>query len=140
MLWKFESFVRANDLQETVIAFAVGGEYTIGNIAQSGLDIGLLAEYLFDNRDELAVTSLDNDLFSGMRLALNDVQDTQLLLGGIVGLGRSTKIVSVEGSRRLWSSWKVALEARIFSDVSSEEFLFFLQNDSFLQFRLSTFF
>lgn len=140
MLWKFESFIRANDLQETVIAFAVGGEYTIGNIAQSGLDIGLLAEYLFDNRDELAVTSLDNDLFSGMRLALNDVQDTQLLLGGIVGLGRSTKIVSVEGSRRLWSSWKVALEARIFSDVSSEEFLFFLQNDSFLQFRLSTFF
>ncbi len=140
ILWKFESFIRANDLQETVVAIAVGGEYTIGNIAQSGLDIGVLAEYLYDNRDELAVSSLDNDLFAGARFAFNDVQDTQILMGGIFDLARSTKLYSVEGSRRFGSTWKAEIEARIFSDVANEEFLAFFQQDSFLQLRISKFF
>ncbi|MEM9721843.1 MAG: hypothetical protein AAGA10_21430 [Bacteroidota bacterium] len=140
MLWKFESILRSNDFQETVFAFAVGGEFTLGNIAQSGLDIGLLAEYLYDNRDELAITSMDNDLFTGARFAFNDVHSTEILMGGIVDLERSTKLFSLEASRRVGESWKVEIESRFFADVAEDEFLFFVRRDGFLQVRIAKFF
>ena len=140
MLWKLESIWRSNDFQDDVFALAAGGEFTLGNVGQSGLDIGLLAEYLYDNREELAITSLDNDLFFGSRLAFNDVNSTEILLGGIMDLRRNTQLYSVEASRRFGESWKLEVEGRFFADISEEEFLFFVRRDGFVQVRLSKFF
>lgn len=138
-IWKLESMLRTNDYQD-MFALAAGLEYTISNIKSSGIDLGILAEYLYDNRDEMALSGLDNDLFVGSRLAFNDVQSTEILLGGIFDLEKTTKLFSVEGSRRFGESWKVSLEARILSDVAPEEFLYFLRDDSFLKLEISTFF
>lgn len=138
-LWKFESIIRKTDAQD-MFALDAGAEYTFGNIGGKGLDIGIIAEYLYDDRGRLALSSLQNDVFIGSRLAFNDTQSTEFLFGGIIDLDHSTRLFSVEGSRRLGQSWKFTVEARLFEDVSEEEFLSFFRNDSFTQLSLARYF
>ncbi|MBX2841727.1 MAG: hypothetical protein KTR26_08140 [Flammeovirgaceae bacterium] len=138
-LWKVEGIYRYAE-QQDFVALTAGFEYTFGNIASTGLDIGIISEYLYDSRDELALSSLDNDIFVGSRFALNDAQSTALLIGAIFDLEHSTRLYSIEGSRRLGNSWKVELEGRFFQNISEREFLYFFREDSFLQFRLAKFF
>ena len=116
VLWKLESMWRENDLQDPVVAVAAGLEYT------------------------LALTGQDNDLFAGLRLALNDAQSTSLLFGGIFDLEKSSRLLSLEASRRIGESWKVELEARLLDNIAQEEFLALFQEDSFAQFRLIKYF
>ncbi len=138
-LWKAEFINRENSLQD-MWATVAGFEYTFSNIASSGIDIGLLGEYLYDSRDELALNSLQNDIFFGSRIAFNDIQDTEILFGGIFDVEHGTRLYSLEANRRFGESWNVDVEARIFDNVSDEEFIYFLREDSFLQLSLSKFF
>ena len=138
-LWKFEGIVRKNAFQD-MEALATGVEYTFGNIKNTGLDIGVIGEYLWDSRGDMALSSMQNDLFVGARFAFNDIQDTQILAGGIFDLERSTHLLSIEASRRIKNSWRVELEARLFQDVSDNEFLYVIREDSFAQFSIFKFF
>jgi len=138
-LWKFESIIRKTDAQD-MFALDVGAEYTFGNIGGKGLDIGLIVEYLYDDRGRIALNSLQNDLFIGSRLAFNDTQSTEFLLGGIIDLDYSSKLLSIEGSRRIGDSWKFIAEVRLFRDVSNQEFVSFFRNDSFGQVSLTRYF
>ncbi|MEM7552070.1 MAG: hypothetical protein AAF363_20470 [Bacteroidota bacterium] len=138
-LWKAETIIRRNDFQD-LFAFAGGVEYTFGNIGGKGLDIGILGEYLFDDRDELALSSLQNDIFTGMRFAFNDIKDTQILTGAIFDLERSSRIYSLEADRRIGNSWSVEAVARVFDNISSDEFLTVFQYDSFLEFAITKYF
>ncbi len=139
LLWKLETIYRYADEQDFV-SLAAGFEYTFGNIAASGLDLGILAEYLYDSRDELAINNLANDVFTGLRLAFNDVSSTEFLAGGTFDLEGSSRFFSVESSRRFGNVWKGELEARLFHRVKTDELAFFLRNDSFLQFTLFRYF
>ncbi|MEM9822623.1 MAG: hypothetical protein AAF985_16190 [Bacteroidota bacterium] len=139
-LWKLESIYRYAEDQDFV-ALAAGVEYTFSNIRESGIDFGLLTEYSYDGRDEWALSALENDLFFGSRLTFNDVQDTNILFGGILDLNSSSKVFSVEASRRVGSNWKAEIEARIFNQIDNRELL--LSNfraDSFIRMSLSRFF
>lgn len=136
MLWKVEAINRFNDFQD-MFALAAGFEYSFYNLANKGIDIGVLAEYLYDDRDDFALNGLQSDIFTGSRIAFNDVQDTEILMGAIFDLERSTKIYSIEANRRVGDSWSIDLEARVFRDVDPTEALFFLRDDSFLQFSIT---
>ncbi|OUR93421.1 hypothetical protein A9Q87_04765 [Flavobacteriales bacterium 34_180_T64] len=139
-LWKLESIYRTSDIQD-VFAFTGGLEFTISNIKNSGIDIGLIGEYLYDDRDEWALNALQNDVFFGSRIAFNDIQDTSILIGGISDLESSSKIYSIEASRRLGNSLKAELEARVFSNISENEIILSnFRNDSFLRFTLIKYF
>lgn len=139
-LWKFESIYRNADAQD-FLALVAGLEYTFSNIDGNGLDIGLLGEYLYDERNQLALTALQNDIFFGSRIAFNDIQDTSILLGAIKDLGQSSTLFSIEASRRFGSNWTTEIEARIFSDIESGELILSnFQDDSFLRLRISRFF
>jgi len=139
-LWKLESIYRTANAQD-FFAMVAGLEYTFSNINGNGLDIGLLGEYLYDERDELTLSSLQNDVFFGSRIAFNDTKDTSILVGGIADLINSSKIFSVEASRRIGESWTASLEARIFKNIASNElFLSNFKKDSFLRVSISKFF
>ena len=139
-LWKLEGIYRYADVQD-FFAFAAGVEYTFSNVNGRGLDIGVLTEYSFDSRDELAISALQNDVFYGSRLALNDEFDTALLIGGSTDFSNGSTILSVEGSRRIGSSSKASLEARVFAKVADEELLLSnFRDDSFLKATWSYFF
>ena len=139
-LWKLESIYRTSKNQD-FLAVVAGLEYTFSNIDNNGLDIGLLTEYLYDERDEFALSSLQNDVFFGSRIAFNDSKDTSILIGGIADLKNSSKIFSMEASRRMSDTWTASLEARIFSNIDSNElFLTNFREDSFLRVSISKFF
>lgn len=140
VLWKLESIYRYADIQD-FFALAAGFEYTFSNIDGKGLDIGLLGEYLYDERDELALTGLQNDLFIASRVAFNDEKDTSILFGGIFDLENSSKLLSIEASRRFGSSTIVNLEARLFSNIDAQELILSnFQQDSFLKLAIGQYF
>ena len=139
-LWKLESIYRTASVQD-FLALVLGLEYTFSNIDGNGLDIGLLGEYLYDERDELALSGLQNDIFFGSRIAFNDIQDTSILIGGIKDLKNSSRIFSVEASRRIGTSWTAEIEARIFSNIDDGELILSnFRDDSFLRLSVSKFF
>ncbi len=139
VLWKFEGFYNSNSVKDYV-ALATGFEYTFGNVGGNGLDIGILGEYLYDGRGNLAIGSLQNDIFSGVRLAFNDFSSTEFLAGAIFDLDRSTNLYSVEASRRIKEAYKIELEGRFFSRVSPAEFVHFVRNDGYTRLSVSRFF
>ena len=132
-LWKLEALNRFG--QGDRFAAATGGfEYTFNNVKSSGLDLGLLAEYSYDERGPLALTPLQNDIFFGSRLAFNDVQSTQILAGAAVDYDNGSTFINVEASRRFGNSWTLDLQARAFVNVSPEDlFLYGIRQDDYLQ-------
>lgn len=88
----------------------------------------------------MAFTALDNDLFLASRFAFNDIQSTEILAGFIQDLGRSSKLVRVEASRRLGSSYKFSLESQFFISIDGREFLGAFQRDSFIRGELIRYF
>ncbi|MGD1960133.1 MAG: hypothetical protein ACFB2Y_14835 [Fulvivirga sp.] len=138
-IWKFEGKRRIAADQDFT-ALATGFEYTFSNIAKSGLDIGVVSEYLYDSRDELAFTNFDNDLFLGSRFVFNDVKGTEILAGGIIDLDRSTRFYSIEAERRLGSGFKGEIVMRLFENTEQDEFAYFLREDDFLKISLTRFF
>lgn len=140
VLLKFESIFRKAEQQE-FFALDAGFEFTFSNVNNNGLDIGVLGEYLYDERGDWALSGLQNDIFYGSRIAFNDTQDTAILGGGIYDLDTQTHLFTVEASRRLSNGLVCSIEGRIFSGVSDEElFLLFFKQDSYWSISLSKYF
>ena len=136
-LWKFEAIDRsASDIYASEnFQAAVGGfEYTFFNIADSGADIGIVAEHSYDSRGNQSVG--DDLTFLGLRVALNDEQSTDLLLG----CSANGELCSVEGSRRLGESFKLSLRANTFSGIEDDSLLASQRQDDYIQFSLAYFF
>ncbi len=138
-LWKLELISRSG-FGDRYTAATGGFEYTLYGVTDGGADLGLIAEYLYDSRDSLATTAFANDVFLGARLALNDEASSELLAGIIVDIDDSSRIASIEASRRLGDDWKINLEARFFSNIDKQNFLSGFSKDDFVQLELAWYF
>lgn len=113
-LWKLEALTRSGFSDDRYWAGVGGFEYSFYGITDSGADLGMIVEYQHDSRDTLPGGYEQQDLgVVGFRLAMNDIQSTQALLAYSQGNGQS--FLNLEASRRLGDSWKLILEARLFS-------------------------
>ena len=143
-LWKLEMIYRSGQPtvsgDDSYFAFVGGFEYTFVGVFESDMDIGIVSEYLFDDRDEEAFTPFEDDIMIGVRLALNDVQSTDLLAGVIFDLDSSSKSFSLEVGRRLGESWKLELEARFFSNIANNDLLYPFRNEDTIQLFLARYF
>ncbi len=139
-LWKLEALRRENS--DTGYNAAVGGfEYTFVGINDSSADLGAIAEYHKDSRDELATTPFQNDVFLGARFTLNDAQSTELLAGGVFDLDNNSKSFRVEASRRIGDNVKVSLEAQAITSTDTDDrILHSLRTDDFIQLEIQHFF
>ena len=138
-LWKLETIRRAGQ-GPTYAALTAGFEYTISGVFDSGIDVGLLAEYLYDDRGTTAPTPFQNDVFAGVRLAFNDAASSEALLGAIVDRDSDARIVSVEASRRFGKSTKLSLEGRWFHGMPATDLLYSQRRDDYLQLELTYYF
>lgn len=138
-LWKFESISRSGQGERYAAAVA-GFEYTLYGIFDSGADLGLLTEYLYDERGRRATTPFEDDLFVGARLAMNDVASSELLAGVITDLSNGSRVFSIEASRRFGQHWKLNLEARLFSNISENDLLAAQRDDDYAQLELAYYF
>jgi hypothetical protein len=134
--WKLEAIVRAGQ-GKTFVAGTGGLEYSFYNIYESGFDIGLLAEYLYDSRGRNGQTFFQDDIMTGLRFGLNDEQSTEILASITFDRTSNTKFYNVEASRRLVESLKLTLEARFFSGADKNDFAFFLRQDDHIRAELS---
>ncbi|MBB3046067.1 hypothetical protein FHR99_000303 [Litorivivens lipolytica] len=121
-------------------AASLGFERTFYGVSGNASDIGVLAEYLWDERGDEG-SGFQNDLFVGARWAANDVAGTALLAGVVVDLEEYSQFYSVEFSRRIGSASKLSVEARAFHDVPPEDRSFFLvRRDGYLQLEYNLYF
>ena len=109
-LIKAEGYRRTDSL-ETYGAFAAGFEYTLVGVAGSATDVGLLAEYLKDTRDNVGALFQD-DVFVGSRIAFNDVAGTEILVGAVIDREDDSELGFIEASRRFGNSGQLTLEYR----------------------------
>nr|VFK45627.1 MAG: hypothetical protein BECKTC1821D_GA0114238_10265 [Candidatus Kentron sp. TC] len=134
-LWKFEGIVREGH-GDTFGALVAGLEYTFFQPFKTW-DVGLLAEYLHDDRDQNRApkTIADNDIFLGTRLSFNDVQNTQLLAGIVSDLDTDAYTFNLEAERRLTNNISAELFARLFDggDASSGNMLPGIEKDDYIQ-------
>ncbi|MEM6971740.1 MAG: hypothetical protein AAF577_02955 [Pseudomonadota bacterium] len=143
-LWKFEGLVRAGErdvtFDKSFFGAATGGlEHTLFGLFGSNADLGLILEYAVDSRFDDANTIFQNDLILGTRLALNDVDDTSVLLTGTGDLEDGSLAFRAEAERRLGERVKLSLEAQIF-DLRSTGIAASLADDSFVRLKLGVFF
>ncbi|MEM8799247.1 MAG: hypothetical protein AAGF15_04125 [Pseudomonadota bacterium] len=142
-LLKAEGFYQINRdggaFSDDFFAFGAGIEYTFYNVA-GAFDVGLLSEYLYDERGETIISPFENDLFYGVRVGFTDAASTQLLAGAITDLDGDGTAINVEGSRRVGENWLLTLDARLFVDQSATSGLAPFADDDFIQFRITRFF
>jgi hypothetical protein len=139
-LWKLEAISRWGH-GEHFSAVVAGFEYSFFSLFGTVLDLGVVAEYLYDGRSAMApATPFENDLFVGARLSFNDVGSTSILAGVIVDDQSGAMLVTVEASRRLGDRWTVEVESLSFFDVPPTGLLYGVHRDDYVQIRLSFFF
>jgi hypothetical protein len=138
-LWKLEAINRRGQ-GETYNALTAGFEYTLFGIADSATDLGMIAELLYDDRGNNALTPFADDIMLGARLTLNDVQSTEFLFGLIADVSDTTRSVKLESSRRLGENWKISLEGLAFINVSDNDPLASMRKDNYLQLELARYF
>lgn len=138
-LLKFEGLVRDEAGSQYILA-AGGFEYSFYGLGEGGADLGIVAEYLYDDRGTASPQPANNDLFAGLRLALNDVQSTAFLAG--LGRDLDTDALSfrIEAERRLGADTFLTVELQILTDVPDTSPLASFEDDDFLQIRLARYF
>ena len=142
-LWKFEGIIRDTPF-ETFSAVVGGLEYTFYGVSSSGADLGLLIEYQYDGRSEnpevSTVTTGDNDVFLGARLALNNAEDTDFLGGIVADLNDGSLSGLMEASHRLGENWVAEIEGRFFMNVDVGNLLSGFERDSHINLRITRYF
>jgi len=131
-LWKLEVLnenltqFNAKDISHTA---AIGGfEKTFYGVFGSIADIGLLIEHHYDDLDAVYNPQFAKDTFIGSRLAMNDIQSTDLLAG--IFLDHDSKSVSffAEASRRIGENYKLSLDAFIIGNATEDALLKVLED------------
>ena len=138
-LLKSEVLSKDSDQNGNYWAMVAGFEYTFANYYQ-GMDVGVLYEYLYDDRGESSGSGLDDASFVGSRIALNDEKSLEFLVGGIVEheTGKLSNAF-LESSRRINENWKWTIEGSFFAKPKSGSFLEKIKRDDYLQGSLSYF-
>jgi len=131
-LLKLEAVERSSRSSDFA-ATTAGLEYTFWGAFGSSLDLGVVAEHLWDERGELATSPFEDDTFLATRLAFNDTQSTEILAGAIFDNDGDGSQIVIEASRRIGSSWIVEAEMRAFSGNDPTDPFAFLRDDDFFQ-------
>ncbi|KZN58857.1 hypothetical protein [Pseudoalteromonas luteoviolacea] len=135
-LIKFEAIHR--DSLETHFAMTTGFEYTQVGIFDTVMDLGWIAEYSFDERDN---APNQNDLFVGWRIALNDMDGYEVLFGVNQDLDSHRAFsAKLEASGRLSDSWKWQLDAWAFASDQPSSPLYILKDEDFIEVSLTYYF
>ncbi len=136
MLWKLEALHRSGQ-GTTYNALSGGFEYTFVGIMDTALDLGVLSEYHYDDRDELSTSIFEDDIALGARLAFNDVQSSEALIGLVWDRNNGSKFFNIEASRRLGDSWLLELQGRFFFNQKHSDLTFAISRDDYTELFLS---
>jgi len=138
-LWKLEALYRSGS-GPAYYALTGGFEYTFYGVFDSPADLGVLAEFMYDERGSQAPTLFQNDLFLGARLTLNDEPGSELLGGILLDRHNGSYAFNLEASRRFGDNWKLSREARSYQDAPPTDPAYALRRDDYAQLELFYYF
>ncbi|MCC1497195.1 hypothetical protein [Alcanivorax sp. 1008] len=117
-LFKAEAIRRSgNRFEGAMRAADVGFEFTQPGLWGTGMDLGWIVEYLWEDRDDPFASALSSDVLLGNRMTFNDIASTELLWGLIWDPDTGERIYTLESSRRFGSQWRATLEGQFYSRV-----------------------
>lgn len=127
-------------LHDWAIAHTSGFEYThAGALGQA--DLGYLVEYSFDELDENSTSSFQNDVFFGVRVAINDVAGSELLIGAIHDIdAHHWSMFRVEGSTRITPALRLRTEIWVGDETRENDPFFSTKKDDFIQLSIEYYF
>ncbi len=116
-IWKHEAIVRLGQ-GKAFYASTTGVEYTFFDLFDSGLDLGIVIEYMYDTRGSNNVLApFQDDILTALRFAFNDIQSTEILAGVLFDRTNNSKFYNIEASRRMGDSFTIDLELRLYSGI-----------------------
>ncbi|KHT63469.1 malate transporter [Photobacterium gaetbulicola] len=131
LLLKWESTYRKGEGRDYA-SLVAGFEYSVYGFSFSQGQLGLIAEYTWDNRDTSApATIYNNDIFLGLRWQTNDIRNTELLLSGLFDLEQTSPIYKLTASGRINEHWKWVAEGYYLSSIANNTPIAYLNNDSY---------
>lgn len=118
-----------------------GFEYTIVGAFDTVWDVGLIGEYLYDSRGNNAQNIGQNDVFAGVRFALNDEDGTEILTGITQDLDNSDVYnAKLEASSRISNHLKWQVDAWLFKNDTPTDLLYFARDDDFIELSIQYYF
>ncbi|MFQ3266707.1 MAG: hypothetical protein ACI9VO_001794, partial [Colwellia sp.] len=142
-LWKFEGIYRSTS-EEDFWASQAGFEYSFIGVFESNIDLGLLMEHSWDSRGEVELGAqgslMQNDLFVGARLAFNDMQSSELLMGFGSDLDHNAFSFIIEANRRFGDNFIASVDVRLLQSNDQNDLLYTLSNDDHAQLSLAWYF
>jgi len=119
-------------------AATIGIEYN--TFYKAGPELKWLLEYTYDKRNKEQISGMNNDLFFGIHLNLNDKQSTNLMLASTVDLKYGTTILHSQAERRFGDLWKLHFVYTQILNSDNEDFYHLIRKDSFMEIGLFHFF
>ncbi|MDF1691375.1 MAG: hypothetical protein P1U47_03305 [Zhongshania sp.] len=143
-LWKLEAIHRrgiGHSPAEDLSASTAGFEYTFTGINRRFWDLGLLLEYSWDSRSTAQAGIFQNDLFTGGRLSLNDIASSEILFGLSQDLDDAqSRSAVIEASTRIGDTVRLVGELYHFHSTRSDDPLYMIRRDSYLELGLEFYF
>ncbi len=137
-IWKFEGIYRDASSSTDYVAMVGGLEYVFDGIWNTGMDLSLILEYLYDDRGEQLAVNQD-DIVLGFRWAFNDVQGTSVQASITKDLDTDAWFPLIKATTRLDSHWRLSLKYLGLVDQPAEDLFFDLREDDFFKIQLPTF-
>ena len=135
-LYKLE-VIFAELMSEQYFSAAGGFEYTYYGFNNSSQDLGLIIEYLFDDRND---QPFNNEGSIGIRWTKNDINSTTLLAGSIVDLDGNSNQFFIEYEQRLKNDFKIFIEAIISGSIDSSDYNYAFKDDSNFKIKIAKYF
>ncbi|MFT6434951.1 MAG: hypothetical protein ACJAVI_003002 [Candidatus Azotimanducaceae bacterium] len=113
--WKLETISRSGQ-GDRFTAATFGFEKSFVGLFGTSAELGIVTEYLFDDRDgSVPFVVGDDDVALGFRLTANDVSEASALLMWIWDRDSDEMLTMLEARAQIGSHWKLVVEASIFS-------------------------
>ena len=128
---KFEGMSRGG-YGERYHAFNAGIEKTLVGVLGTPIDLGVVIEYMHDERGDDAINTLfEHDVAFGGRFTFNDFADTRALVGVVADTQNSDLIYVTAPLRNLLPTRRIS-HGVVYTHLVSLKLVFGIQNPDFL--------
>lgn len=123
-------------VEEDYSARLIGGEYTFYGVFDSNRDVGLIIEWISDDREERSTSSFQNDLFVAARFSFNDIWGTEAVIGATYDLDSDSQVVDARIERRLSDNWSFEANATVFRNAENDPDVGLIRHDDYIALAL----
>lgn len=138
-LWKLEVMYRDSS-SDGFVAATGGFEYTKVGIMETAADLGVVAEFMLDERGDEADTPFNHDVFAGLRWTANDAQSLAILVGTIVDWENGSTLFNLEASRRFGQDYLLSVQLRSWVNIDEKDLQYPFRQDDYVQLELARYF